>query len=141
MRLIGGVSMRGGERGAATILSAVFLMFLMLGFWSLMSATEQWNASREAHATATAAARAGAQGDPLAIRSGIPLDPAIAFDRAQAVLDASGHSGSIEINGLTVTVTATATVDHSFPAPGFAASVTGSASADLVRSINGTEGG
>lgn len=132
---------RNSERGSATILTAVFLVFLMLGFWSLMSASQHWNIRREAHATAAAAARAGAQGDPLAIRSGIPLDPSIAVTRAQQVLDASGHSGEVRVDGFTVTVSVNATVDYAFPAPGFPSTVTGSAAADLVRSINGTEGG
>ena len=132
---------RNSERGSATILTAVFLVFLMLGFWSLMAASQQWNARRDAHATAAAAARAGAQGDPVAIRSGTPLDPSIAMTRAQQVLDASGHSGVVRVDGLTVTVNVEATIDYAFPAPGFPSTVTGSAAADLVRSINGTEGG
>lgn len=123
------------------IVTTVFLVFLMLGFWSLMSASQQWNAHRDAHATAAAAARAGAQADPIAIRNGVPLDPAAAFVRAQAIIDASGHSGVVQVDGLTVTVTVTAAVDYSFPAPGFASTVSGSGAADLVRSINGTEGG
>ena len=122
-------------------MATVLIVFLMLGGWSLVSASQQWNGRREVHAVAAAAARAGAQADPDALRSGQLLDSGAAAERAHAILAASGQSGSVSVDGVTVTVTVTAGVDYAFPAPGFPGSVTGSASAVARRGVSGDEGG
>lgn len=122
-------------------MTAVFLIFLMTSFWALMSASDQWNTRRDVHGVAAAAARAGAQGDPDTFREGISIDPTQAANRARSVLAAAGYGGTVDVDGFTVTVVVTGSVDYAFPSPGFPTTVTGSASADLVRGITGNEGG
>ena len=129
------------DRGSVMPMATILVAFLMIGGWALLSATQQWNARRDVHAVAAAAARAAAQGDQDAIRSGGLVDPDLAGGRAQAILSASGHSGSVSIDGTTVTVTVFAVVDYAFPAPGFPATISGSASAVAVSGVAGTEGG
>jgi hypothetical protein len=96
---------------------------------------------REVHAVAAAAARAGAQSDPQALRGGGVLDPAAAERRAQAILAASGYSGAVTVDGNAVSVTVTGSVAYAFPSPGFPDQVTGRASAVARRGVTGTEGG
>jgi hypothetical protein len=90
---------------------------------------------------AASAARAGAQGDADAIRSGVLLDPEMAIVRANAILAAAGYTGSVDVDELRVVVTVTVGVDYAFPAPGFPASVSGSASADATAGVTGSAGG
>jgi Flp pilus assembly protein TadG len=129
------------DRGSVMPMAVIFITFLMIGGWALLSATQQWNARRDAHAVAASAARAGAQGDREVLRSGGVVDPAAATSRAQGILSASGFSGSVTVDGETVTVTVSASVDYAFPSPGFPSSVSGSASATAIAGVNGTEGG
>jgi hypothetical protein len=129
------------DEGSVMPMVTVFVLFLMLGAWALVSSSQQWNARREAHATAAAAARAGAQGDALALRSGAVLDPDSARVRAQRILDASGYRGSISIDDASVTVNVTVPINYAFPAPGFGATVSGSSTATARRSVNGQDGG
>jgi Flp pilus assembly protein TadG len=127
--------------GSVMPMTAILIAFLMLGAWSLVSASQEWSARREAHSAAAAAARAGAQGDPNEFRLGLVLDEESAVTRAQNILAASGYSGSITVDGVAVTVTVDVPVDYAFPAAGFPASVTGSATAVVQRGVNGQEGG
>lgn len=129
------------DRGSVMPMVTILIAFLMIGGWALLSATQQWNTRRDVHAVAAAAARAAAQGDQDAIRSGGLVDPDLANGRAQAILAASGHSGSVIIDGATVTVTVFAAVNYAFPAPGFPPTISGSASAVAVSGVDGTEGG
>jgi hypothetical protein len=124
-------------------MATVLVIFLMVGAWSLVSASQQWNTRREVHAVAAAAARAGAQSDPDTLRAGAGavLDPGAATQRAQAILAASGYTGAVTVDGISVTVTVTGTVGYAFPSPGFPDSVTGTASAIARRGVTGTEGG
>jgi Flp pilus assembly protein TadG len=122
-------------------MATIFVIFLMIGAWALVSASQQWGARREAHAVAASAARAGAQGDPNVLRTGGVLDPDIATERAQQILVASGFTGTVSIDGATVTVTVTAGVDYAFPAPAFPDAVTGSSTAIAQRGVTGLEGG
>jgi hypothetical protein len=122
-------------------MATIFVIFLMIGAWALVSASQQWGARREAHAVAASAARAGAQGDPNVLRTGGVLDPDIATLRARAILAASGHDGTISIDGATVTVTVTTRVDYAFPSPGFPHAVTGSSTAIAQRGVTGQERG
>lgn len=122
-------------------MATVLVIFLMVGAWSLVSASQQWNTRREVHAVAAAAARAGAQSDPDTLRSGAVLDPGAATQRAQAILAASGYTGAVTVDGISVTVTVTGAVSYAFPSPGFPDSVTGTASAIARRGVTGTEGG
>ena len=74
-------------------MTAILIVFLMLGGWALLSASQQWNARRDAHAVAAAAARAGAQGDELTLRSSRVVDP-VGADRASR-----GHIGRLRNDG------------------------------------------
>jgi Putative Flp pilus-assembly TadE/G-like len=130
-----------GDEGSVMPMATIFVIFLMIGAWALVSASQQWGARREAHAVAASAARAGAQGDQNMLRTGGVLDPDTAAQRAQAILTASGYSGSVSVDGATVTVTVTATVEYAFPAPGFPGAVSGSSTAIAQRGVNGQEGG
>ena len=131
----------GRDRGSVMPMATILVVFLMIGAWSLISASQQWVARRDAYAVAASAARAGAQGDPNALRTGGVLDPDSAQSRAQAILAASGYSGSIAVDGAAVTVTVTAAIDYAFPSPGFPETVTGSSTATARRGVDGTEGG
>ena len=129
------------DRGSVMPMTVILITFLMLGTWSLVSASQQWSARREAHAAAAAAARAGAQGDPDQFRAGLVIDPDAATGRAQAIRAATGYTGTVIIDGLTVTVTVDVPVDYAFPSVGFPSSVSGSATAVVHRGVNGQEGG
>ena len=130
------------DRGDVMLMTTVFVVFLMFGAWSLVSAGQQWGARRDAQASAAAAARAAAQVHPNEVRGGsVSLDPAAARVRAQAVLGASGYAGAVSVNGLTVTVVVSRAVDYAFPAPGFDTTVTAEATATASRGVQGDEGG
>ena len=129
------------DRGSVMPMTVILIAFLMVGAWSLVSASQQWSARREAHAAAAASARAGAQGDPNQLRAGLVIDPDAATGRAQAILAATGYTGIVTVDGLTVTVTVDVPVDYAFPSAGFPSSVSGSASAVVQRGVNGQEGG
>jgi hypothetical protein len=122
-------------------MATILIVFLMVGAWALVSASQQWNTRRDVHAVAAAAARAGAQGDPASLRTGTVLDPGAALQRARAILAAGGYTGAVTVDGTLVTVTVTARVDYGFPSPGFPATVTGTASAVARTGVAGSEGG
>ena len=129
------------DRGSVMPMAVILITFLMIGAWSLISASQQWATRRDVQAVAAASARAGAQGDTIALRSGGVLDPGSAVDRAQAVIAAAGYSGDVNVDGDTVTVTVTGGIDYAFPSPGFPASLTASASAVAATGVTGSEGG
>jgi len=130
-----------GDDGDTMLMTVVLLAFLMVGAWALISGSQQWGARRDAQAVASAAARAGAQVTVEEVRGGLSIDPALASQRANAVLGPSGYSGTVSVTGATVTVTATGPVDYAFPSPGFPASQTASASSTATRGVQGDEGG
>ena len=132
---------RAGDEGTVMIMTTILISFLMVAGWALVSATQQWTTRRDAYATAAAAARAGAQADPTTLRTGTLVDPDTATSHALEVLQAAGYHGDVTVNGPTVTVRVTATVDYAFPAPGFHATVTGLATATARRGVTGTEPG
>lgn len=129
------------DRGSVMPMTTVLIAFLMIAAWSLISASEQWGARRDAYAAAAAAARSAAQADPEALRLGIVIDEARARERADAVLAAAGYAGSVVVDGESVTVTVNAPVEYAFPSPGFPSEVTGTATAVARRGVNGDEGG
>jgi Flp pilus assembly protein TadG len=128
------------DRGSVMPMTAVLIVFLMVGAWALVSASQQWSVRRDASGVAAAAARAGAQGDGMALRQGGPLDPAAAIARAQAIIGTAGYSGTVAVDGARVVVTVNAGIDYAFPSPGFPGSVTASASAVAVGGVTGEEG-
>jgi Flp pilus assembly protein TadG len=129
------------DRGSVMPMTAVLIVFLMVGAWALVSASQQWAVRRDAQGVAAAAARAAAQGDRAALRRGDLLDNEGAAQRAQAIIGAAGYSGSVSVDGSTVTVTVSAGVDYAFPSPGFPAAVDATASAVAVGGVTGEEGG
>jgi len=130
------------DRGDVMAMTTIVVVFLMLSAWALISASQQWGARRDVQATAAAAARAAAQVGPDEIRAGVVgIDPIAAEARASVIFAASGHTGSVTVDGVTVTVTAVAPVTYAFPTPGFPASVTSRSSALASRGVRGDEGG
>lgn len=127
------------DRGSVMPMTAILVVFLMVGGWALVSASQQWAARRDVHAVAAAAARAAAQGDSTMLRSGSVLDPAAAAERAQGILDVAGYDGSVAVEGVTVSVTVHAVVDYAFAMPGFPPSVSGTSSAIAHRGVDGSE--
>jgi hypothetical protein len=131
-----------GERGDVMAMTTIWIVFLMIGCWALISAGQQWGARRDAQAAAAAAARAGAQISVAEVRAGATaLDPAAATARASGVMASLGVSGSVAVSGLSVTVTATQGVDYAFPTPGFPGAVTARSTATAQRGVQGDEGG
>jgi hypothetical protein len=130
-----------GDDGDTMLITVVLLTFLMVGAWALLSGSQQWGARRDVQAVASAASRAGAQVSDAEVRGGFSIDPALASERANLVLAASGYSGSVSVNGAVVTVQATGSVDYAFPAPGFPSTLTASASSTAARGVRGDEGG
>ncbi len=130
-----------GDGGSVMPMAAIFVAFLMLGAWAMVSASQQWAARRDAYAAAAAAARAAAQADPTTLRAGGLLDADGATARANQVLGATGHHGTVSVQGQTVTVVVTAAVGYAFPSPGFPARVTGTATAAVRPGVDGTEAG
>lgn len=122
-------------------MTVILIGFLMVACWALISASQQWAARRDAYATAAAAARAGAQADLEALRTGGVVDPDNAIARAEAILAASGYTGTVDVDDATVTVTVTVNVDYAFPAPGFPTEVGGSSTATAQRGVTGNEDG
>ena len=127
------------DEGSYMPMAAIVVVFLMVASFTLISATQQWNARREARSIAAAAARAGAQGSDTG--RGEFFDPTQATQRAQAVLGAAGAGGSVRVQGTNVTVTVTMVVGYTFPAPGLPGSVSGSSTAGTHRGVSGSEGG
>jgi Flp pilus assembly protein TadG len=130
------------DRGETMLMTVVLITFLLLGSWTLISASQQWGARRDVQAVSSAAARAGAQVSEVEVRGGsVAIDPSRAEGRAAAVLAASGYTGSVSVDGLTVTVVATGSVDYAFPAPGFPGQLSATSTAIAVRGVDGSEGG
>ena len=130
------------DRGETMLMTVVLITFLLLGSWTLISASQQWGARRDVQAVSSAAARAGAQVSEVEVRGGsVTIDPSLAEGRAAVVLAASGYTGSVSVNGLTVTVVATGSVDYAFPAPGFPGQLSATSTAIAVRGVDGSEGG
>lgn len=127
-----------GDDGSVMPMAVVMITFLLIAMVSLVSASQAWGERRDAQAVASAAARAGAQPGPDEIVGGrVQLDPDAASARAQTVLGASGHSGSVSVTGTTVTVTATGTVSYAFAAPGFPTTMTATANAAANNDVFG----
>lgn len=131
-----------GDRGETMLMTTVLIGFLMIAAWALISASQQWGVRRDVQAAASAASRAAVQVSQEEIRNGsVTIDPALASQRANAVLAASGYSGGVSVDGLSVTVTATGPVNYAFPSPGFPGSLSSSATSSAVRGVQGDEGG
>ena len=127
-----------GDDGSVMPMAVVIITFLLISMFALVSASQAWGERRDAQAVASAAARAAAQPGPEEVVGGrVQLDPGAAVTRAQTVLDASGHAGSVSIAGTVVIVTVTGTVHYAFSAPGFPSTMTATANADANNNVFG----
>lgn len=125
------------DRGDTMLMTTIFVTFLMLGAFALISASQAWGARRDVQATAQAAARAAVQVTPAEVRGGlVVLDPALAGARASEVAAASGYSASVSVSGVSVTATVSGPVSYSFSAPGFPGSMSASATATVQRGVD-----
>jgi Flp pilus assembly protein TadG len=123
---------RRGERGATTVLIAALGLALIMATGLVVDGGRKLGALSEARDAADNAARAGAQMiDTDSYRSsGEPvLDPAAATTRANTYLTAHGYTGTVAVNGPTVTVTVTITVPTRFLPGPFVVTATESATA------------
>ncbi|MGH3432561.1 MAG: pilus assembly protein TadG-related protein [Thermocrispum sp.] len=108
------MTLRHGERGAVSTFLAVIALALLMAAGLAVDGGRKISALREASHLAESAARAGAQAvDPDVFRTTgiIHLDPDQAIEAAGDYLAAVGHIGQITIEGDTVTVTVTLTVN------------------------------
>ncbi len=134
---------RAGERGSVTVWIVVMAMPLMIVAGLVFDGGRILAERREALDVAQNAARAGAQAvDVSAVRSGdLRLDPQLVQLAAQDYLTATGHTGAVSIDGASVTVTVTNTVDMQLlSAIGIGEkTVTGTSTARLVRGVEGAD--
>ncbi len=102
------------ERGAVSTFLAVIALALLMAAGLAVDGGRKISALREASHLAESAARAGAQAvDPDTLRTTgtIHLDHGQATLLASDYLAAAGHTGGVTVEGDTVTVTVTLTVD------------------------------
>jgi uncharacterized protein YbjT (DUF2867 family) len=95
------------ERGSITVFVVVFTVALLMVAGLVIDGGYTLAAHRRAFNEAEAAARAGAQAidlDALRATGTAVLDPDAARTRAEAYLAATGHHGTIEVDGDTVRV-------------------------------------
>lgn len=129
---------RHDDRGSILPMALIFVGGLAVVVLTFISAQEGWSERRNAHLTAAAAARAGAQVEPASWRAAqVPAAGAVA--RAEAVLASQGYRGSVHLAGGEVIVTVDASVQHTFPMPWLPTTVRAVASAELVRGTDGTQ--
>ncbi len=111
-------------------MTTAFVALVMVGVFSLISASQAWGERRHIQGVADAAARAGAQMDGADARRALTIDPAAAAARANAVAAGTGVTvTAVVVTGLEVTVNVTGAVDYAFPAPGLPTSMSASGSA------------
>ncbi len=109
------------DRGSISIFMAVMAVAFLVVAGLAVDGGNKLGALSEARDIADNAARAGAQAvDTDTYRTtGVPtLDPAAATQAAHAYLETVGHTGTVTVNGSTVSVTVTITVPTRFlPGP------------------------
>jgi hypothetical protein len=101
---------RRGDDGTVTAFVVCFTIALIAVAGLVIDGGSILAARRQAFDDADAAARSGAQAiDEGALRSGQPVtvDPVRAEQLAEAQLDASGETGTVQVTGDTVQVTVT----------------------------------
>lgn len=96
-----------GEDGTVSAMVAVLTLALLACAGLAYDGGAIITASAAARDVAAGAARAGAQQvAPAAVHRGLPdLDPLLATDAAEAFLAAAGVTGTVAVDGPTVTVT------------------------------------
>ncbi len=125
------------DTGSILPMALVFVGGLAVVVLTFIGAQEGWAQRRNAQMTAAAAARAGAQVEPVNWRA--VQAPADAVARAEAVLASQGYHGAVSVTGGEVIVSVDASIAHTFPMPWLPTNVRVVASADLVRGIDGTQ--
>ena len=126
------------ERGSVSVLVAVLAIAFLMVAGLALDGGRKLGALSEARDLADNAARAGAQAvdtDAYQLTGTPALDPADAEQAALAYLAASGHTGTITVDGTTVTVTVILSVPTRFLPGPFVVHATESATA--VFSVEG----
>lgn len=126
------------ERGSVSVLVAVLAIAFLMVAGLALDGGRKLGALSEARDLADNAARAGAQAvdtDAYQLTGTPALDPADAEQAALAYLAASGHTGTITVDGTTVTVTVSLSVPTRFLPGPFVVHATESATA--VFSVEG----
>jgi Flp pilus assembly protein TadG len=100
-----------GERGSVSLLVVIMIPALLMAGGLVLDGGRQLQVRREATAAAAAAARAAAQMSEQEA-FGKALDPTLATARGEAQLAALGHTGTVVVEPLRVTVTVTETVTN-----------------------------
>lgn len=103
---------RRDERGALSIFAVSIMLSLFLAAGLVIDGGYAGVAQRNATAAAQGAARAGGQAisaDAVAGAGATGIDVGKATRAAQSYLDAAGVTGTVNVEGGTITVTATAT--------------------------------
>ncbi len=127
------------ERGSASVLVAVLAVAFLMVAGLALDGGRKLGALSEARDLADNAARAGAQAvdtDAYQLTGSPSLDPDEAQQAAADYLSATGHNGTVVVNGSTVTVTVTLTVPTRFLPGPFTVHATESATA--IFSVEGT---
>ncbi len=132
-----------GERGAVTPFVVAFVVPIAMMAGLAFDGGRVLTERRAVLDVAQNAAFAGAQGaDGAGIRRGeASVSPSQVRAAVDAYLDSQGYTGTVEVSGTTVSVTVTSTVDMQvLSAVGVGAkTVTGQASARLVRGVEGAD--
>ncbi len=126
------------DSGSILPMTLVIVAGLAVVVLSFIGAQEGWAVRRNAQLAAEAAARAGAQVTPEEWR-GAQTTPAAAGSQAQTVLNAQGYSGTVRVSSTEVVVTVVAPIQHTFPMPWLPAEARASATAQLIRGVDGTQ--
>lgn len=129
--------MTGRDRGSMSVYAAILAPALFACVMFFTNAVVRWDAWREAHDVAAAAARAAAQPTPTDFSSGRLELGSEAEARALGVVWESGHAGEVTLSGNEVIVTVIVDVDYVFPYAPFGDTVTGVAQAGVVVSEEG----
>lgn len=127
------------ERGSVSVLVAVLAVAFLMVAGLALDGGRKLGALSEARDLADNAARAGAQAvdtDAYHLTGSPNLNPAEAQQAALDYLATTGHSGSVVVNGPTVTVTVTLSVPTRFLPGPFTVHATESATA--IFSVEGT---
>lgn len=138
------MTLRYGDRGSVTVWMALatFVMIVLVGL--AVDLGGQVHAQQRARDIAAQAARAGGeqvQAVPAIEGRSVRIDTRAARDAAEDYLDAAGVEGTVRIiDGDTITVSVTDTYEPRFLTfLGRHLTVTGTASARLVRTTEGVE--
>lgn len=128
-----------GDAGVAFILIIPTLLFVVV---HLITASQQLYERREAWAVAASASRVGAQADPLLVRqtNEATIDPVKAQAAVNRYVNDAGYQLDVfDLNGNTLTIEVSGTIDYVFPTI-LSNTITGRAETTLRAGVI-TEGG